>query len=430
MGVGTGGFKPNISPLVAEQIPREKMHIKALKSGERVLVDPAVTTARIYNWFYLFINIGALVGQVAMVYAERYVGFYLSFLIPTIVFCFSLPILFVCRKWYRRTPPEGSVLKPAVKLLFMGMKGRIHANPMQTYRHLHDGTFWENLKPSNLDPARRPAWMNFDDNWVLEVGRGWAACSVFLWYPLYWICYNQLNNNLTSQAAIMALHGVPNDIISNLDPFALIILIPICDLFIYPALRRAGIKFTPIKKITAGFITASAAMIWAAVVQAYIYKRSPCGNMAATGTLPNGDPCPNVDINVWAQTGSYVLIAISEIFASITSLEYGFSKAPKNMRSLVAAFALFMTAISSAIGEAFVPLSTDPLLVWNYGAMAVVAAIAGVCFWFFYRDLDKEEDRLNMLATGHMGTRLQQEDIERKLSVASPNIEKRESEAS
>lgn len=50
MGIGTGGFKPNISPLVAEQIPREKMHIKVLpKTGERVLVDPAVTTARIYN---------------------------------------------------------------------------------------------------------------------------------------------------------------------------------------------------------------------------------------------------------------------------------------------------------------------------------------------------------------------------------------------
>jgi POT family proton-dependent oligopeptide transporter len=153
----------------------------------------------------------------------------------------------------------------------------------------------------------------------------------------------------------MSLNGVPNDIISNLDPFALIILIPICDLVIYPALRKANIHFTPIKKIAAGFFCASLAMIWAAVIQAYIYKRSPCGSNAS-GSDANGDQCPNVDINVWAQTGSYVLIAISEIFASITSLEYGFSKAPKNMRSLVAAFALFMTAISSAIGKPFLHL--------------------------------------------------------------------------
>ena len=48
MGVGTGGFKSNISPLVAEQYRRTKLFIKTEKSGERVIVDPGVTTARIY----------------------------------------------------------------------------------------------------------------------------------------------------------------------------------------------------------------------------------------------------------------------------------------------------------------------------------------------------------------------------------------------
>lgn len=417
MGIGTGGFKPNISPLVAEQIPR-KMYVHTTKKGERVIVDPAVTTARIYNWFYLFINIGALVGQLSMAYAERYVGFYLSFMLPTLLFCVTLPVLFFCRKWYAHTKPEGSVLGPAVKLLMLGAKKRFSINPVAFYKNCHDGTFWDELKPSKLGNSK-PAWMTFDDAWVDEVGRGWKACSVFLWYPLYWITYNQINNNLTSQASVMALHGIPNDVLANLDPFALIILIPIFDIFIYPALRKAGIKFTPIKKITAGFFTGSLAMVWACVVQAYIYKKSECGSHAY------GEDCANVDINVWAQTGSYVLIAISEIFASITSLEYGFSKAPKNMRSLVAAFALFMSAISAAIGEAFNPLSADPLLVWNYGSMAVIAAIGGICFWFSYRKLDAEEDHLNMLPTGHMGTPLQGEEVERRLSIINEPVQEK-----
>jgi len=205
----------------------------------------------------------------------------------------------------------------------------------------------------------------------------------------------------------MKLNGLPNDVLSNLDPFALIILIPVCDLLIYPALRKAHIRFTPIKKITLGFFTGSAAMIWAAVIQAYIYKKSVCGRNAA-GVLPaslggNGeDTCPPIGLTVWAQSGAYILIAISEIFASITSLEYAFSKAPRNMRSLVMAFNLFMSAISAAIGEAFVSLSADPLLVWNYGVMAVLSFIGGVCFWFQYRSLDADEDRLNQLPTGHL----------------------------
>jgi POT family len=50
----------------------------------------------------------------------------------------------------------------------------------------------------------------------------------------------------------------------------------------------------------------------------------------------------------------YIIIAISEILAAITGLEYAFTKAPKNMRSLVMACFLFMSALSSVIGEIFV----------------------------------------------------------------------------
>jgi POT family proton-dependent oligopeptide transporter len=325
--------------------------------------------------------------------------------------------MWYCRDKYVQQPPNGSVLGKALRIFLFANKGRWHFNPVSTYKHMSDGTFWEAVKPSAIEASRRPAWMTFDDQWVDEVARGFAACSVFCWYPLYWLTYNQLNNNLTSQAAVMKLNGLPNDVLSNLDPFALIILIPICDLLIYPALRKAKIHFTPIKKITLGFYTGSAAMVWAAVIQAYIYKRSICGTGAA-GLLPEslgGDGetmCPPVDINVWAQTGAYILIAISEILASITSLEYAFSKAPRNMRSLVMSFNLFMSAISAAIGEAFVSLSADPLLVWNYGVMGVLAFIGGSLFWLQYRKLDADDDRLNQLPVGNLVATKDVEDVE------------------
>ena len=50
MGIGAGGFKSNISPLIAEQYeaknPRQVIRVE--KNGERVIVDPALTIARIY----------------------------------------------------------------------------------------------------------------------------------------------------------------------------------------------------------------------------------------------------------------------------------------------------------------------------------------------------------------------------------------------
>lgn len=48
---------------------------------------------------------------------------------------------------------------------------------------MRDPSFWDNVKPSNVQ--NKPVWMDFDDAWVEEVRRGFKACTVFLWYPLY-----------------------------------------------------------------------------------------------------------------------------------------------------------------------------------------------------------------------------------------------------
>ncbi|ORY08474.1 peptide transporter PTR2-A [Clohesyomyces aquaticus] len=409
MGLGTGSFKPNISPLIAEQVPHEKMRIETHK-GERVIVDPAVTTTRIYNWFYWFINIGALVGQLAMPYAERYIGFYLAYLVPTIFFLLALPVLFWCKKFYILTPPTGNVAGPAFKLLFKALGTGISANPIKTWRNWNDGTMWNKIKPTTLG-ASKPSWYRFDDAWVDEVARGFAACGVFFWVPIFWLAYRQMDSNLTQMCATMALHGTPNDILNIMDPLAIIIIVPIMDIFIYPALRKAGINFTPIKKITAGFIIGSLAMVWAAVLQYYIYKTS--------GYYETHDPKYKSGINVWAVTGVYVLIAISEIFASVTTLEYAFTKAPKNMRSLVQSVQCFTTAFSAALAQAFTPLTNDPHLVWNYGSVAIISFVTGIVFFFTYRNMDKDEDRLNLLPTGHLGTESQAHDIERRASMAT-----------
>ena len=67
------------------------------------------------------------------------------------------------------------------------------------------------------------------------------------------------------------------------------------------------------------------------------------------------------------------------------------------MKSTVQAIALFTSAVSSALGQALVALSEDPLLVWNYGSVAVLAMIGAVGFHFTFRKADKEEDALNNL---------------------------------
>ncbi len=85
----------------------------------------------------------------------------------------------------------------------------------------------------------------------------------------------------------------------NLNPIVIIIIIPIMDLLVYPALRRNGFNFTPIKRITLGFFIAGLAMLYAAILQKFVYEQSPChDNLPSECVDENGDPNP-APINVW-----------------------------------------------------------------------------------------------------------------------------------
>jgi dipeptide/tripeptide permease len=53
IGIGTGGIKSNVSPLIAEQVRSNKPFVKTLSNGKRVVVDPELTIQRVYMLFYM-----------------------------------------------------------------------------------------------------------------------------------------------------------------------------------------------------------------------------------------------------------------------------------------------------------------------------------------------------------------------------------------
>jgi POT family proton-dependent oligopeptide transporter len=97
------------------------------------VVDPAHTVSRIYLYFYLLINVGSLAGSIATVYAERFIGFWLSYLLPTIIFAACPLILILSKKKYVLAPPTGSVIAKAWKLVRLVFKGRWSWNSFTLY---------------------------------------------------------------------------------------------------------------------------------------------------------------------------------------------------------------------------------------------------------------------------------------------------------
>lgn len=378
IGLGAGGIKSNVSPLVAEQYRQTKMTIRVLKSGERVIVDPTLTIQRIYMIFYLCINIGCL-SPIATTQMERSSGFWTAYLLCLCFFILGIAIFIVGKRHYVVHPPNGSIIMDAFRAMWIGLRngGRMEA-AKPSYQNRRGG---RNYK------------ISWDDAYVDELKRGLAACRVFFFYPIYYVACGQMWNNFISQAGTMQLHGIPNDIMQNIDPLALLFLIPLFDQLLYPGLRKIGIPFRPITRITWGFLFGAFGMAYAAFVQHLIYSSPPCYNAPLTcdaSHLPN-------EVHVAVQTPAYLIFAVSEIFASITGLEYAYTKAPPSLKSFVMSIFLLQAALGSALGVLLAPVAKDPKLVWMYTGLCIATFIAAGLFWVCFRHLNATEDSMNAL---------------------------------
>lgn len=200
IGLGTGGIKSNVSPLIAEQYRGTKQTIRVLKSGERVIVDPAATIQRIYmvsgvtcplpdhclqsfQIFYMCINLGSL-SSIATTEMEKNVGFWSVYLLCLCMFIAGIVVLIAGKKHYVVRPPRGSVIVNAFRAMWIGIvnKGRMDV-----------------AKPSYQEEYGRKHRTPWNDLFVDEVKRGLVACRVFVFFPIYWVVYSQMLNNFISQ---------------------------------------------------------------------------------------------------------------------------------------------------------------------------------------------------------------------------------------
>ncbi|KAI7892110.1 POT family-domain-containing protein [Mucor mucedo] len=359
IGLGTGGIKSNVSPLVAEQYTSKTAYVTTTAKGERVIVSPQATYQKIFTYFYWGINIGSL-SAIATTELEKNVGFWPAYLLPTLMFIPGICVLIFGRKRYVQSPPRGSVFVEAGRLFYYStkVKGGLEA-----------------CKPSNLaidhpELAQKATW---DDVFVDELRRALKACIVFCWYPIYWLSYSQMSNNLISQAGTMWTGNVPNDIMQNIDPLVLIITIPIMDRYVYPLLRKWGIPMRPIFRISLGFFFGAVAMAYTAGIQSKIYAAAP--DLISAGY----------------QIPSYVFTAFAEIFASITGLEYAYKKAPESMKSIVMAIFLFTNCLASCLGFALVSVTVDPKLTWMYTGISVTCFICSILVYICHHKNDDND---------------------------------------
>lgn len=389
-------FKPCISPILLDQMRQTEPVTKVLpKTGEKVIVDPEATTERVMLWFYLLINVGGFM-NVPTAYTAKYVGWWLSFLLPLILYLPLLPLLWWLKPKLVLYRPGGSDLGNVFKILAIcfkrgGLKKMFKKN----------GGFFEAAKPSIIAQSGHHIDVPWNDAFVVDVRRTFQATGIFCFFPLQYINDNGLGLSASALSTMLTTNGVPNDVISNFNSLSIIAMAPVLNYGLYPLLRKYNIHYGPIARMFTGFMLACLGGLGYTILNYYAYKTSPCGKYGSSDPtcVDNGLVS---HLSIWLMAVPYALGGISELFVNVPAYGIAYSRAPKNMRGLVSALNLFNTAIAYAIGLACAGVIKDPYLTWDFGAPVIIGFVAACFFWWLYRDIDKEEYTLTKNGDYHL----------------------------
>jgi POT family proton-dependent oligopeptide transporter len=152
---------------------------------------------------------------------------------------------------------------------------------------------------------------------------------------MFWALFDQTASTWVFQAEKMDrdFFGVIWDAsqIQAVNPAFILLLIPLFNWLVYPAISRV-FPLTPLRKIGIGFFL----VVPSFLIPAWLEHRIGLGEV------------PGIE---W-QLLSYLLLTSAEVMISVTCLEFSYTQAPKTMKSLV--FGLFMASV--AMGNLFTSL--------------------------------------------------------------------------
>lgn len=354
IALGGGGFRAIMVPFIADQYKGKNAEVKTLKSGEEVVTDRQLTLQYIYNLYFWVGNLGSL-SWFLTVWLELHKGFTPAYALCLGCMVIATIMLIVGQRWYFKPPHGDNVLPAATKIITCACRNSFkmaRAQPEYQLEHRQHTVSWS----SEL---------------VTEVTRGLQACRVLIAFVVFYLCYDQMQNNLISQAAEMETNGTPNDLVPAMNQGGCIVFAPLIQEVLYPFLHRRRIYLRPVTRITIGFCFIASSMLYATIIQHFIYAST------------------DAKVNVWIQAPLYILMAIGEVFATVTAMEYAYDNSPQRMKAIVQAVSLLIAGVGSAVAMALTPAAHDPLMVGFYGGLTGAMAVTTVIFYITFRHYDR-----------------------------------------
>ncbi|TWT38301.1 Dipeptide and tripeptide permease A [Thalassoglobus neptunius] len=267
IAVGSGGIKPCVSAHVGDQFGKSNQHLMS----------------KVYQWFYFSINLGSTVSTILTPWLLKWYGPHVAFGIP------------------------GVLMGIATLMFWLGRYKFVHIPPARS----------ELIN----DLVRRGGWMT-----LIKIS------AVFIFASVFWALFDQTSSSWVLQAENMNRNIFGYTILTSqiqvVNPILVMLLIPLFQFVIYPAIDKV-FPLSHLRKFSIGLFVTVSAFAVSALIEQWI----------VSGGYPS---------ILW-QVLAYVLITSGEIMVSITGLEFSYAQAPKSMKSIVMAVWLFFIAFGNFV---------------------------------------------------------------------------------
>uniref|UniRef100_A0A6Q2Z840 Solute carrier family 15 member 1 n=1 Tax=Esox lucius TaxID=8010 RepID=A0A6Q2Z840_ESOLU len=358
IALGTGGIKPCVAAFGGDQF---EDHQEKQRST-------------FFSIFYLSINAGSLLSTIITpILRAQECGIHsqqkcypLAFGVPAALMVVALIVFISGSSMYTKTAPKGNIMLEVCKCIGFAIHNR--------FRHR-----------SKKFP-KREHWMDWADEkydklLVAQVKMVLKVLFLYIPLPMFWTLFDQQGSRWTLQATTMdgdfGITVIQPDQMQTVNPILILIMVPVMDSVIYPLIKKCHLNFTPLKRMTVGMFVAAMAFVAAALLQLQIdfritntggqsclYNKQMGFGSSFTFVIPSTfdiqssnckqaiqaveDIKPNT-IHMGWQIPQYFLMTSGEVVFSVTGLEFSYSQAPSNMKSVLQAGWLLTVAVGNII---------------------------------------------------------------------------------
>ena len=267
ISIGSGGIKPCVSAHVGDQFGSSNKHL----------------LTKVYQWFYFSINFGSFISTLLTPWLLEHYGPHWAFGVPGVLMAVATVVFWMGRRVFIHIPPGG------------------------------EGFLKETF-----------SWTGISAVLKLSI--------IFAFVAVFWALFDQTGSSWVLQAKNLNRYWLGKEWLASqiqaVNPILVLILIPLFQFVLYPAIDKV-FRLTPIRKIGLGLFI----MVGGFAIVAVLQERIDAGAL------------PSIS---W-QFLAYAVLTASEVMVSITCLEFAYTQAPKTMKSVV--MAVFLASVS--LGNVF-----------------------------------------------------------------------------